>query len=505
MRDWAGGLCGTDWLGMVEQLASAPFWADKRADIAITEIAADGSERAVTFDELDTSIARAAARLHADGLKAGQHLALAADNALEHVYCLLGALRLGAVVCLINTKLAVADQIALIDEAECVMIAADRAVETSLPLINIGNFADQIETAPPEWSPKHDDLALIMYTSGSSGLPKGVPITHYGYSWALRQFTGLAETMAGRSAIVAAPLFHMNGQFHLLNLLSSGAHVVLMKAFSASGMLDAIVRHNVVRVTGVPTMAALMAEAIEGGSGHNVDHVEQIGLGSSPLSKQLLSRIQVAFPNANITNGFGTTETGPVSFSAHPEGLPTPPTALGVLMKGVEARLVDGPSEDEGILHIRNPMTLKGYWKRPDDSAARLTTDGWYITGDRMRRDENGFYAFVGRADDMMQVGAENVFPASVEQLLERHDGVLEAAVVAVPHAVKNEAPVAFVIRSDPGLSEDGLKAYTIENGPAYAHPRRIFFVESLPLAATNKIDRKALTQRALDEIGGSL
>ncbi|MEO0570046.1 MAG: fatty acid--CoA ligase family protein, partial [Pseudomonadota bacterium] len=281
--------------------------------------------------------------------------------------------------------------------------------------------------------------------------------------------------------------------------------VVLMKRFSARGMLDAIERHSVVRITGVPTMAVLMAEQIEGGSNRRVAHVEQIGLGSSPLSKRLLSRIQAAFPNANITNGFGTTETGPVSFSTHPEGLSTPPTALGVLMKGVEAKLVDGPDENEGILHIRNPMTLKGYWNRPDDSHARLTEDGWYITGDRMRRDEDGFYYFVGRADDMMQVGAENVFPASVEQLLERHDGVLEAAVVAVPHAVKNEAPVAFVIRTDDTVSEDDLKAFMIKNGPAYAHARRIFFIDVMPLAATNKIDRKALTEDALKRIGGTL
>jgi len=122
-----------------------------------------------------------------------------------------------------------------------------------------------------------------------------------------------------------------------------------------------------------------------------------------------------------------------------------------------------------------------------------------------MGRDENGFYYFVVRADDMMQVGAENVFPASVERVLEQHAGVLEAAVVAVPHSVKNEAPVAFVIKSDPKVTEEDLRAFTIEAGPAYAHPRRIFFVEALPLAATNKIDRKALTQEAIARIGGSL
>ncbi|MEO0569878.1 MAG: class I adenylate-forming enzyme family protein [Pseudomonadota bacterium] len=490
---------------MVEALAEAPFWASTHASIAITEVAPDGQERQITFDELDEAVDRASANLHSRGLRAGQHLALAADNSLEHIFYLLGALRLGAVVSLINTKLAAEDQSALIEEADCVMLASDQTVDTDLPTINVSDLTDPPSQKPPEWHPSEENLALIMYTSGSSGLPKGVPITHRGYSWALRQFTGLAETIAGRSAIVAAPLFHMNGQFHLLNLLSSGAHVVLMKRFSARGMLDAIERHSVVRITGVPTMAVLMAEQIEGGSNHRVAHVEQIGLGSSPLSKRLLSRIQAAFPNANITNGFGTTETGPVSFSAHPEGLPTPPTALGVLMKGVEAKLVDGPDENEGILHIRNPMTLKGYWKRPDDSHARLTEDGWYITGDRMRRDEDGFYYFVGRADDMMQVGAENVFPASVEQLLERHDGVLEAAVVSVPHAVKNEAPVAFVIRTDDTVSEDDLKAFMIKNGPAYAHARRIFFIDVMPLAATNKINRKALTEDALKRIGGTL
>ncbi|MEO1305055.1 MAG: fatty acid--CoA ligase family protein, partial [Pseudomonadota bacterium] len=223
------------------------------------------------------------------------------------------------------------------------------------------------------------------------------------------------------------------------------------------------------------------------------------------LSKLLLARIQAAFPNATVTNGFGTTETGPVSFSAHPGGLATPPTALGALMEGVEAKLVDGPHKDEGILHIRNPMTLKGYWKRPDDTAKRIDPDGWYITGDRMRRDADGFYFFVGRADDMMQVGAENVFPATVEQLLERHEDVLEAAVVSVPHATKNEAPVAFVIKRNTELSEEALKAFTIKNGPAYAHPRRVFFVDDLPLAATNKIDRSLLKQMAHEQIGGTL
>lgn len=492
---------------MVEQLASAPFWPSRTATTAITEYAPNGETRRVDFTELESRIHSAAATLIAEGVRPGQHIALAGDNCLEHVFCLLGALRIGAVVCLINTKLAADDQSALIDEAECTLLISDRPGSSSIPRIALNRIgADVIaDNSLPDWTPSPDSLAMIMYTSGSSGLPKGVPITHAGYSWALRRFTGLSETMAGRTGIIAAPLFHMNGQFHLFNMLSCGAHVVLMKQFSANHMLDAIEQHDVVRVTGVPTMAALMAEAIENGKQTDTSKVEQVGLGSSPLSTQLLDRIQTAFPNAAITNGFGTTETGPVSFSAHPDGRPTPPTSLGTLMDGVEAKLVDGTNADEGILHIRNPMTLKGYWKRPEDTRKRIDPDGWYITGDRIRRDQDGFYYFVGRADDMMQVGAENVFPATVERLLERHEDIVEAAVVAIPHRVKNEAPVAFVISRNADLTETELRAYTIQYGPAYAHPRKIFFVDALPLAATNKIDRVALITKAIQQIGGTL
>ncbi|MEM6627809.1 MAG: fatty acid--CoA ligase family protein, partial [Pseudomonadota bacterium] len=322
--------------------------------------------------------------------------------------------------------------------------------------------------------------------------------------WALEQFTGLAKTMAGKTGIVAAPLFHMNGQFHLLNMLSVGARVVLMKSFSARGMLDAISAHGVTRVTGVPTMAALMAEEIEKGRPSNTHCVTQVGLGSSPLSHHLLDRIQTAFPNAAITNGFGTTETGPASFGAHPDGVPTPPTSLGYPMPGVELKLVEGQTSNDGVLHIRNPMTLKSYWRRPQASAERIDADGWYKTGDRMRRDAQGFYYFVGRADDMMQVGAENVYPAEVERLLEHHPAVAEAVVLAVQHATKNEAPVAFVV-SDKTVSEADLKAFALAEGPAYAHPRRIFFVDELPLASTNKVDRKRLAETALEQLGGSL
>ena len=280
---------------MVEQLATAPFWAAHAAKTALTEYGPGGETRTFKYADLQVEIDKAAATLAVAGVRPGEHIALSGNNCLEHIFCLLGALQLGAVTCLINTKLAEADQKALIEEADCKFLVSDQNLDINLPSLTLWDIGGAGSTRAEPWHPESDSLAMIMYTSGSSGLPKGVPITHAGYTWALRRFTGLAETMAGKTGIVAAPLFHMNGQFHVLNLLSCGAHVVLMKEFSADMMLQAIDQHDVARVTGVPTMAALMAETVEGSASVNTTGVEQIGLGSSPLSKQLLARIQAAY------------------------------------------------------------------------------------------------------------------------------------------------------------------------------------------------------------------
>ena len=154
-----------------------------------------------------------------------------------------------------------------------------------------------------------------------------------------------------------------------------------------------------------------------------------------------------------------------------------------------------GPTE--GVLHIRTPALMSGYLNREADTRKRLV-DGWYDTGDVMRRDANGFVFFVGRADDMFQCGGENVYPGEVEKLLGRHPDVAQVCVVPVADEIKYQLPVAFVVPK-PGASpsEDALRRFALDNGPPYAHPRAVWFVPELPLAGTNKIDRKTLIERA--------
>jgi acyl-CoA synthetase (AMP-forming)/AMP-acid ligase II len=226
-------------------------------------------------------------------------------------------------------------------------------------------------------------------------------------------------------------------------------------------------------------------------------------MGSAPVSASLMAALHEALPRALVTNAYGTTEAGPVVFGPHPEGLPQPELSVGYPHPMVELRLVDGENRDadQGVLEMKCPALMLGYHNRPDVESP-ITADGFYITGDVFRRDADGFFYFIGRTDDMFVCGGENVYPAEVERILERHPGIAQAAVVPVEDDIKGQKPVAFVIRK-PGhtIDAEGVKQFALRHAPAYQHPRFVWFVDELPLASTNKLDRVALKRMADDQI----
>ena len=191
---------------------------------------------------------------------------------------------------------------------------------------------------------------------------------------------------------------------------------------------------------------------------------------------------------------YGTTEGGPIMTGWYgPDGSSQPATSVGYPIPGCAFKLVDGPNDREGELWVKNPGVALGYYGMPEKTAERFI-DGWYRTGDVLRRGDDGWFYFVGRTDDMFVVGGENVYPQEVETLLERHPTVAQATVLPFAHEMKGMVPYAFVVAA-PGAtpSEDELKAFTIDNGPAYAHPRRVFVVPEIPLTGTNKVDKEQL------------
>jgi acyl-CoA synthetase (AMP-forming)/AMP-acid ligase II len=357
----------------------------------------------------------------------------------------------------------------------------------------------EFETVQPE----ADEPAMFLYTSGSTGTPKGVVLSHQGHLWVVE--TRLAgQDLSRQRYLVAAPLYHMNAL--ALAKLACAAHaaIVLLPQFSARGYIEAIGRYHATWLTAVPPMIAMMLRETDLLARTDLSSVTSVRMGSAPVSASLMAGIRRALPQAAVTNAYGTTEAGPVVFGPHPNGLPQPELSVGYPHPKVQLRLVDGDDRDaaQGVLEMKCPAVMLGYHNRPDVPTP-ITADGFYITGDVFRRDENGFYYFVGRTDDMFVSGGENIYPADVERMLERHPDVAQAAVVPIDDEIKGQKPVAFVIRkAGRATSADEIKQFALANAPAYQHPRFIWFVDELPLASTNKVDRAALMQMAQERLG---
>ncbi len=238
----------------------------------------------------------------------------------------------------------------------------------------------------------------------------------------------------------------------------------------------------------------------------DLSSVEFVRMGSAPVSLSLMAALRAALPGAALTNAYGTTEAGPVVFGPHPRGLPQPELSVGYPHAKVALRLNDGANRnaEQGVLEMKCPALMLFYHNRPD-VAPPITPDGFYITGDVFRRDADGFHYFVGRSDDMFVSGGENIYPADVERMLERHPDIAQAAVVPVDDEIKGQKPVAFVIlKAGRALDGEEVKRFALAHAPAYQHPRFVWFVDELPLASTNKLDRAALQRMAQERLAAT-
>lgn len=474
--------------------------------IAVIDLRDQAAPRQWTHAEIDAHANGVARLLTEAGLPRGAAIAILALNRAEYIISYFGIIRAGFVAVPVNTKLP-RDTIDYIFEDSRIAFAFTdeprrHLVPATVPVVDFDDtsaagFAARVVPGSFETVPAGpDEIGQILYTSGSTGRPKGVPLSHAGQLWALETLTAATVPEIDRS-IIAQPLFHMNGLFQSKSVFATNGSVVYLPGFDTPSYIDALERYQVTNVMAVPTMLARVVKDEKALAGRDFRHLKRIRLGSAPLTLGLIERIRAAFPGIPVTNGFGTTEAGPAVFGPHPQGLAQPPLAVGYPLAGGEVRLVDGPDDNEGVLLMRNPAVTPGYLNLPAQSAKVLDT-GWYRSGDVFRRDEHGFYYFVGRADDMFVCSGENIYPGEVEKLLERHPQVQQAAVVPLPDEERGQVPVAFIVqRAEGAIAVDEIKRFTIDNGPAYQHPRRVEFLADLPWAGTNKIDRKALIERA--------
>jgi acyl-CoA synthetase (AMP-forming)/AMP-acid ligase II len=480
------------------------------ATLAIVGVGANGEATQHTYGAIDAAADAIARGLLRRGLVQGDRVALLGVNSVDYVVSLLGIMRAGLIAVPVNFKLPQALVDYIVDDSGAKLVLCDKAkhaqVPAGAPVIAFGSSEYAALSAPSgdtspftPYAPADEDLALLLYTSGSTGRPKGVRLSHASHLWVVRARQA-STPLTNERVLIAAPLYHMNALALILLALACHAPLVLLEQFQAAAYIDAIGRHQCTWLTAVPPMIAMMLREHELLARTDLSSVRAVRMGSAPVSPALKAQIHQLLPNARVINAYGTTEGGPVVFGPHPDGLPTPAQSVGYPHPAVAMRLIDerGQAADEGVLELRSPGLMLGYHQRAE--LRPFTDDGYYITGDVFRRDADGFYTFVGRRDDMFVSGGENLYPGEIEKALERHEAVQQASVVPVPDEIKGTKPVAFVVLR-PGIApptEHALRQWSLTQLAAYQHPRQIWYVDALPLAATQKIDRRALADEAV-------
>lgn len=486
---------------------------DRNADqdkTAVIDLLDEERPRIYSYAELNESADAVARALLGRGYERGDKVAILSANRGEYLIAYLGIMRAGLVAVPVNFRLPpeTIDFVCRDSGSKLVFCDAERRAlcPPDLPAVEFGRageggFDAFLDPGPFDpVRPAPGEIGMFLYTSGSTGRPKGVPLSHSGQIWVIEVRGRHLPDVDRHRFLIAAPLYHMNALAGAKWSVARHATIVMLPQFRAASYIRAIEAHRVTWLTSVPTMIALLAQEKELIARTDLSSVEVVGMGSAPASKGLFRRIREIFPQARVSYSYGTTEAGAAVCGRHPKGLPTPDGSVGYPLHDIAWRLVDGADTNarEGVLEMWSPALMPGYHNLPEKTAEVITREGYYRSGDIFRQDEDGFFWFVGRADDMFVCSGENIWPGEVEKMLETHPGIAQAAIVPVPDEIRGQKPVAFVVPA-PGaeLTEQQVKDYALANAPAYQHPRHVAFLESLPLASTNKIDRKALAERA--------
>ncbi len=489
----------------ITNLGNLARWCGATTETALIDLSGDG-ERRFSFFDLDRAAAGVTEVLLHSGQPREAAIGILGKNSFEYLATYLGILKAGMVAVPLNIKLPREALSYVTSDSRIVFAFSEEEFNSALapeitryPILQYAQPSTgptNTETIVPHPS-GGPDPALILYTSGSTGRPKGVVLSHDSQLSAIRGLLPAGLAAANMSTIVAAPLFHMNALANCHLALASGGTVVLMPTFDVSMYVEALDSHDVTVVSGVPAMISMIARQVRPLDRPGWPGVKLVVIGSAPMSETLMGDIRALFPGALVSNAYGTTEIGPAVFGGHPDGLPRPPMSIGYPNPGYDVRLVD-ETENEGVLEVRGPGLMTEYNGMQELTAARVKS-GFYRTGDIMRRDEDGFFYFIGRSDDMFVCSGENIYPREVEQILESHGEISEAIVVPIDDAVRGQIPVAFVVRHEASrIAEQDVKDFVLKRGAPHLHPRSVLFLDAMPLTASNKVDRKVLIEKAV-------
>ena len=470
-------------------------------------LAVEHGSRRVSYAELDGRVRRLSDALASRGIVRGDRIAMLSENRPEYVELELAAARLGAIVACQNWRLVAAELrhcVTLVEPRIAIVSARfrpalDGLALPGLPTLCIDDSWDALlaegcaDTPDPEVDP--EDGLVILYTSGTTGLPKGALISHRAQIARMAALRLDLRVTEEDGFVAWAPLFHMGSTDQTLGALMSGAPVIVVDGFDARAIVDAIERHRLGWLLLMPGSIEPVVELLER-EGTRAAGVRACGAMADLVPTSLIARLSGLLGSPYL-NSFGSTETGlpPATGSLLPPGIV--PASLSKRQSSLcELRLVDPdgrdvPDGEPGEVAIRGPTVFSGYWNAPETNA-RDFADGWFRMGDLFRRNPDGSYDFVDRAKYMIKSGGENIYPAEVERVLLADPRIADAVVVRRKHPVWGEVPVAFVAPAAEGLTEADVEAICRRELAGYKRPREVRFIAfaDFPRSTTGKIQR---------------
>ncbi|GAA2950672.1 4-coumarate--CoA ligase family protein [Streptomyces enissocaesilis] len=494
----------------------------KAAEYGETPALIDGTNGdTITYGQLDAFHRRVAAALTEAGLRQGDVLALHSPNTIAYPVVFYAATRAGASVTTVH-PLSTAEEL-----AKQLADSSARWIVTVSPLLGVARRAaelvggieeifvcdraeghrsvlDMLASTAPE--PRlaidpSEDIAVLPYSSGTTGLPKGVMLTHRSIATNLAQLDPFIPVGPGDRILAVLPFFHIYGLTALMNApLRKGATVVVLPRFDLAQFLTAIDKHRINGLYVAPPIVLALAKHPAVAT-YDLSSLEYVVSAAAPLDAALARACSHRLGLPPVLQAYGMTELSPGTHAV-PRNAPNPPPGtVGKLLPGTEMRILslDDPTKDmgvgeEGEIAIRGPQVMKGYLGRPDATAAMIDADGWVHTGDVGRTDADGWLFVVDRVKELIKYKGFQVAPAELEALLLTHEDIADAAVVGVYDADGEEVPMAYVVpQPSARLTEADVTAYVAERVAPYKKVRRVAFLTSVPRAATGKILRREL------------
>jgi long-chain acyl-CoA synthetase len=476
------------------RLVDTSRWQQHKDDVAIIDTSQTPPQR-ITYEDLNNSVERMAAILSLDATTQKSQIGILLENTTNFVVTLLAIFRSGHIATPISLKStqrhidSIAQNCAFIICSNNTSQLLSKKMNYKLVEKLISN--SQTNLKPGSFTNVDIDEALILYTSGSTANPKGIIHTHSGLGWkiqtAAQESLNLNPTNNQAINYLASPMYHMNGLSALLVMLNAFRTIVVTPTFIPEQAARIIQEQNVTSIIAVP---AMIAQIIALNTQQTYTTVLSIRLGSAPLTENLLNSILKSFPAAIIRNNYGLTEVGPNLFGEHPT-LSRPKLSVGYPRNQIDYRIV------EGILQIKSPSQFK---TNSSGEAPKLTADGYYITNDLFRKDDNGFYFYLGRADDMIVCGGENIYLHKIDTVLESHPAVQSSLTIALTDEIKGKKPYTFIIAKQ-HIQEAELVNYLQEYFTRNTMPRKIWFIDEIPLTELGKVSRKKLETLAQDNL----